>query len=379
MMLRTPTPRWTAICLACSALPLLAHAGADMHARRPAAVNMRNASMRDASLQAAASQHAISQGAAPRAATSQGAASHDMDSSHPRQQEAPPRLIVIVSANAEWTPAKALLKPARVERSPYGEFFTHTIGGEPVLFLHGGWGKIAAAASAEYAIARWQPDVVINLGTCGGLAGRVARFDRLLVTRTIVYDIQEAIGDSAEAIADYSTDIDLAWLDAPPRTAGTAGTASPVSPVSPVSSESPASSASSASAVSTTPAFPLRVQRAPLLSGDRDLVPAAVSDLTRRFPEAVAADWESGAIAYIAARRQTRLLILRGVSDLVSPTEGEAAGNAPLFVNNAAEMMRLLLDDLRALVPHIDARLPQRRPRTQDRTPSQASPRQPRP
>lgn len=371
MMLRTPTPRWTAIGLACCALPLLAHAGAGMHARRPTAANVR-----DASIQAAASRNATSRATTSRTATScavaaQAAASHDMDSSHtPQEQEALPRLLVIVSANAEWTPAKALLKPARVERSPYGEFFTHTIGGEPVLFLHGGWGKIAAAASAEYAIARWRPEVVINLGTCGGIAGRVARFDRLLVTRTIVYDIQEAMGDSAEAIADYSTDIDLAWLDAPPRTVGSARTAS---------SASAESTTSSVSTTSTTPVFPLRVQRAPLLSGDRDLVPAAVSDLMRRFPEAVAADWESGAIAYVAARRQTRLLILRGVSDLVSPTEGEAAGNAPLFVNNAAETMRLLLDDLRALVPHIDARLPQRRPRTQARTPSQPASRQPRP
>lgn len=377
MMLRTTPPRWTAIGLACCALPLLAHAGADMHARRQTA-----ATMRDASIQAAASRNATSRATTSGTATScavasRGATSHDMDSSHPPpQQEAPPRLLVIVSANAEWTPAKALLKPARVERSPYGEFFTHRIGGEPVLFLHGGWGKIAAAASAEYAIARWRPEVVINLGTCGGIAGRVARFDRLLVTRTIVYDIQEAMGDSAAAIADYSTDIDLTWLDAPPRAVGSARTASSTP------SESPASSGpttSSGSTTSTTPAFPLRVQRAPLLSGDRDLVPAAVSDLMRRFPEAVAADWESGAIAYVAARRQTRLLILRGVSDLVSPTEGEAAGNAQLFVNNAAETMRLLLDDLRALVPHIDARLPQRRPRTQARTPSQPASRQPQP
>ncbi len=205
--------------------------------------------------------------------------------------------------------------------SPYGEHFTHRVAGEPVVFLHGGWGKIAAAASAEYAIARWQPEVLINLGTCGGIQGLVQRLDRVLVTRTIVYDIEEAMGDSAEAIAAYTTTIDLSWLDE---------------------------------------RFPVRATRAPLLSGDRDLVPSALAALTRRFPDAVAADWESGAIAYVAARRQTRLVILRVVSDLVSPTAGEAHGNLALFQENAAKGMRLLPDDLKTLVPYALSRPPRR-------------------
>jgi adenosylhomocysteine nucleosidase len=228
------------------------------------------------------------------------------------------RIAVVISANAEWKPVKEALAPAQIERSPYGEFFTHTIAGEPVLFVHGGWGKIDAAASAEYVIGRWRPRLLINLGTCGGIEGRMQRLERLLVTRTVVYDIQEAMGDSAEAIADYSTDIDLDWLDE---------------------------------------RFPLRHRRAAMYSADRDLIASAVADLTRRFPEVVAADWESASIARVAGRRQTRLLILRAASDLVSEKHGEAAGNLPLFQNNAAALMRLLLDDLRAIVPYVLPRL----------------------
>jgi adenosylhomocysteine nucleosidase len=228
------------------------------------------------------------------------------------------RVVVVISANAEWKPVKEALQPARVERSPYGEFFTHAIAGEPVLFLHGGWGKIDAAASAEYAISRWRPQLLINLGTCGGLQGRMQRLERLLVSRTVVYDIKEAMGDSAEAIAAYSTAIDLGWIG---------------------------------------DAFPLRHRRAAMYSADRDLVPSAVSDLTRRFPDVVAADWESASIARVANRRQTRVLILRAASDLVSETHGEAAGNLSLFHTNAATSMRLLLDDLRAIVPYVVPRL----------------------
>ncbi|MPZ19731.1 MAG: hypothetical protein GEV06_17695 [Luteitalea sp.] len=229
------------------------------------------------------------------------------------------RLVVLISANAEWAPTKAVLAPQKVERSPYGEFFTHVVAGEPVLFMHGGWGKIDAAASAEYAISRWQPKVVINLGTCGGIEGRIQRGDRLLVTRTVVYDIHEAMGDASEAVDAYSTDIDLKWLG--------------------------------------HDRFPVRVRRTMLLSGDRDLVPAALPDLLRRFPDASAADWESGAIARVADRRQTRLLILRAVSDLVGPTRGEAMHNLPAFQDSATRIMRLLLDDLRSFVPYILTRL----------------------
>ena len=225
-------------------------------------------------------------------------------------------VIVVVSADAEWLPVKDVLRPGQVERSPYGEFFVHSVAGADVMFFHGGWGKIAAAASTEYAIARWCPEVLINLGTCGGIEGRVHRGDKLLVTRTVAYDIHEAMGDSAEAIRTYTTDVDLSWLD---------GT------------------------------FPVDARRVALVSGDRDLVPSEVPDLVRRYA-AVAADWESAAIAYVASRRHTRLLIIRAVSDVVNSRTGEAIGNLPLFHHEAARIMRSLLHDLTKLVPYVLAR-----------------------
>jgi adenosylhomocysteine nucleosidase len=238
-----------------------------------------------------------------------------MDDAQTRTEtQAPIRIAVVISANAEWKPVKETLAPVRVERSPYGEFFTHTIAGESVLFFHGGWGKIDAAASAEYVIGRWRPRLLINLGTCGGLDGRMQRLERLIVNRTVVYDIHEAMGDSAEAIADYSTDIDLGWLG---------------------------------------DRFPLPHRRAAMYSADRDLVASAIADLTRRFSDVIAADWESASIARVAVRRQTRVLILRAASDLVSEKHGEAAGNLPLFHSNAATSMRLLLDDLGAIVAYV--------------------------
>lgn len=250
------------------------------------------------------------------------------------------RIAVVISANAEWKPVKEALgpEPASIERSPYGEFFTHTIAGEPVLFHHGGWGKIDAAASAEYIIGQWRPRLLINLGSCGGIEGRIERLERLLVTRTVVYDIHEAIGDSSEAIAAYATDIDLDWLLGDEH-------------------DERGERGEGREREESKEQFPLRHRHAAIYSADRDLVASGVADLTRRFPDVVAADWESASIARVAARRRTPVLILRAASDLVSERHGEATGNPALFHTNAATSMRLLLDDLHALVPYVLPRL----------------------
>jgi adenosylhomocysteine nucleosidase len=215
---------------------------------------------------------------------------------------------VLVSANGEWEAVLSFYHPA-CQPSPYGDFFLTSISAQPVVFLHGGWGKIAAAASTQYAIQRWQPQQVINLGTCGGFAGQVQRGEILLVNRTLVYDIDEKMGDPQQALDHYTTSIDLSWLPEP---------------------------------------YPQPVRLACLVSADRDLDPAGIASLHDRFG-AVAADWESGAIAWVARRSHVRCLILRGVTDLVSPQGGEAYGSYPSleFFNQAARgVMASLLEAL---------------------------------
>ena len=212
---------------------------------------------------------------------------------------------VLVSANAEWRAVLSFHHPT-CQPSPYGDYFLTRIGDRPVVFLHGGWGKIAAAASTEYAIQRFRPRQLINLGTCGGFSGHVERGEILLVTRTLVYDIDEKMGDPQQALAHYTTPIDLSWLNEP---------------------------------------FPQPVRPACLVSADRDLDPADIAGLHERFG-AIAADWESGAIAWVARRNNVRCLILRGVSDLVGPHGGEAYASLEFFSHSAQQVMACLLEAL---------------------------------
>ncbi len=63
-------------------------------------------------------------------------------------------------------------------------------------------------------------------------------------------------------------------------------------------------------------------------------------------PDARAADWESGAIAWVADRNHTPLIILRGVSDLVNTQGGESYANLPLFQKNARKIVENLAGQL---------------------------------
>ena len=217
-------------------------------------------------------------------------------------------VVVIISANIEWDSIGRIFPDADLQVSPYGQWFeTHLDikgGQQSVIFFHGGWGKISAAASAQYAIDRWSPNLVVNLGTCGGFESGVEKDTIVLVERTVVYDIVEQMLDAEEAIRDYTTEIDLSWLSGP---------------------------------------YPHPVLRTVLVSADRDLVAEDISVLKSKYG-AVAGDWESGAIAWVANRNKVRCLILRGVTDLVGAEGGEAyEGNVQIYVENTERIMNDLV------------------------------------
>ncbi len=193
------------------------------------------------------------------------------------------QIIIIVSADGEWRATTPLFPGVEVNYSPLGEWFTTPIAGEEIIVFHGGWGKVHAAASAEYVIEKWRPDLIINFGTCGGFKGQVNQYDTVLVKKAIVYDFISLIGPPDEGIKKFTSDIDLDWIKKPPT---------PVKIVS-------------------------------ILSGDRDLIPEDIPRLREKFGGSVC-DYESAPTAWVCARNKTKVLILRGVSDLVDPSGGEA-------------------------------------------------------
>jgi adenosylhomocysteine nucleosidase len=226
------------------------------------------------------------------------------------------KIVIIISANSEWRAVKELFPSLELQNSPFGEFTDLQLSIFNLQLFHGGWGKISAAATAQYVIDHFQPDLLINLGTCGGFAGRIETGTVMLVERTLVYDIVEQMGDSAEAIEHYATEIDLSWLG--------------------------------------NYCLPSTVHGL-LVSADRDIVVEDIPMLVEKYG-AVAADWESGAIAWVAKKNGTRLLILRAVTDLVGADGGEAYGNIELFHTRTKTIMKKLFDHLPEWLTIIEAR-----------------------
>ncbi len=232
--------------------------------------------------------------------------------------------VVLISANAEWRVVQELYPTLKIQHSPYGEFADlPTLNVERLTLFHGGWGKISAAATAQYVIDHFKPDLLINLGTCGGFSGRIETGAIILVDRTLVYDIIEQMGDGAEAIEHYSTEIDLSWLDDRRWTADD-GLSS--------------------------------IVRGLLVSADRDIVVDDIPMLIEKY-DAVAADWESGAIAWVAKKNNVRVLILRGVTDLVGGDGGEAYGNIELFRERTKTVMSELFRQLPEWLKSSDSHL----------------------
>ncbi|HBO34723.1 MAG TPA: hypothetical protein DD636_08355 [Anaerolineaceae bacterium] len=214
--------------------------------------------------------------------------------------------VVLISANSEWRITKDILQPPQTYSSPVGDWFDAFVENHQVVFFHSGWGKTRSAAATQFVIDHWQPDLVINLGTCGGLNGFASLGETLLVTETVQYDIFERMGDRQQAINYYRATLDTDWI----------GTN-----------------------------LPADTRRVPLASADQDIDYQNFTVLTKDFGVA-AADWESAAIAWVLKSNKTKGLILRGVSDIITPTASETDNNYALWRSRVEMIMQRLLQDL---------------------------------
>jgi nucleoside phosphorylase len=211
--------------------------------------------------------------------------------------------VVLISAGSEWKGVKLLFASAKIEHYPYGECFEARLDSWLVKFFHTGWGKTASAGALQYILDHHQPDLTVNLGTCGGF-GSTKRGDVILVERTFMYDIVELM-DSADVMDYYASSLDLGWLAEPEP-------------------------------------FPTR--RGHLASADSDLPPDKISHLASKG--ALAADWESASLAWVAQKNNARLLILRVVSDVVNEEGGEVYGDMVTYRERTKSIMKRLVEQL---------------------------------
>ena len=216
------------------------------------------------------------------------------------------KIAVLISASSEWEGLRPTFPEANILHYPYGEYFQAAAAEFPVTFFHTGWGKTASAGGLQYILDHVEPDLVVNLGTCGGFPETVQAGDVILVERAFIYDIVELM-DLTDVLDFYACSLDLSWLAEP---------------------------------------YPLPVRRGLIASADGDLLPEKIPFLKSKG--AIAADWESASLAWVAHKNNAHLLILRMVSDMVSAEGGEVYGNLESYKERATAIMKLLVNQLPA-------------------------------
>jgi len=214
------------------------------------------------------------------------------------------KVVVLISAITEWNAVKEIYPHMEIASSIYGETANLKLKGRELTLYHSGWGKVSSAGMMQYVIDHERPDLVVNLGTCGGFEGLVEQGDVILVERTFIYDIVELMGD-LNIVDYYASTLNLSWLPDP---------------------------------------LPHPVRRGLIASADSDLPPEKIPYL--KSMGAIAGDWESAALAWVAAKNGAHLLILRGVSDLVNEQAGEAYDNLSLFEERTRVVMRGLFEQM---------------------------------
>ena len=227
-------------------------------------------------------------------------------------------IVILVCSDFEWDYVINHFKNKKLERSPYGNWFIHhhflKKNNRKVIWFKSGWGKIGSAGATQYVIDTFAPDLIINIGSCGGFSGYIEKNEVVLVNKTIVYDMIDLIGTSGKSIEFYKTSIDYEWLK--DKTI-------------------------------------LKLPKAVIVTADQDLDPERLSELHDKY-NAVVGDWESGAIAFVAAKNGNKLLILRGVSDVVG-IEGNKAyrEDERIFLEGVNNVMQKLMDIIKNLIKTI--------------------------
>lgn len=172
-----------------------------------------------------------------------------------------------------------------------------------VLIAKCGIGKVNAAINTYKVISRYHPDILINTGVAGGVSNRTRIGDILVADYVAYHDVW--CGPGTEIGTADGMDVFMAC-----------------------------------DAKVIEKAYQLlqgyRLQVGLICSGDRFICsPEETLEIRKNFPEAIAVDMESAAIAHVCCMENIKFNIIRVISD--TPGSGENIAEYQNFWNDAPE------------------------------------------
>lgn len=203
---------------------------------------------------------------------------------------------IINAMQKEHAQIAALLQDAQVTRDGHLAFTTGTYNGKQLVLMQSGIGKVNAAVGAVELIRRFAPDILVNTGVAGGI-------DASLDVMDVVVGAQVAYHD-----------VDCGPESDPGQVQGL-----------PAVFEADKSLLGITSALSTS----TRIVPGLICSGDQFITDRQqLSSIKTRFPQGMAVDMESGALAQVCHLYGVPFLSFRIISD----TPG-AEGHYDQYVN----------------------------------------------
>lgn len=199
---------------------------------------------------------------------------------------------IIVAMGAEFRLVEALLQD-RAEENIHGYCFVKgQVAGKEVVLMQCGIGKVCAAVGAVEMIRTYCPDYILNTGVAGGIDSRLRVMDIVLGKEVVYHDVWCGEGNAYGQVQGM-----------PERFCGSEGLLQ----------------------VAEAVESDVRLCSGLICSGDRFITDEqSLADIKKNFPEGLAVDMESGAIAQVCHIYDVPFLSCRIISDTPGHVENHA-------------------------------------------------------
>ncbi len=191
---------------------------------------------------------------------------------------------IIVAMTSELDCVLTLLQNAHKEMHNRGEFFVGSDGQHEIILTQSGIGKVNAALRAQTLILNYAPDCIVNTGVAGGIDASSQVFDVIIGTETVYHDAWFGEGNVIGQIQGL-----------PPHFPADAELLQKIGQI--LSDDN-------------------RIYGGQICSGDQFITDKeSLAIIKKNFPEALAVDMESAAIAQTCFLHDTPFVSTRIISD----------------------------------------------------------------
>ncbi|MFT8324659.1 5'-methylthioadenosine/adenosylhomocysteine nucleosidase [Oenococcus sicerae] len=193
------------------------------------------------------------------------------------------------------------------------DFSQGQIYGKDVILTESGIGKVQAAMATGVLLDRYQPDLVVNTGSAGGLATGLHIGDQVIADRLAHHDVYNT---KFEGSVGYVPEKPR-FFESDPQLVEDFKKANP------------------------------QAKTGLVVTGDSFVTGSMKTQIMANFPEALAVEMEGAAVAQVAYDFATPFVVLRAISDAA---DDQAAGTFDQFIVTAGEKSaKLLLNFIQSL------------------------------